>query len=64
MDLDLFDVIIFEMCSIFLVNGLFREVFKLNFVDYIWNFGNCYLDNILISIQYVFDGYFCIEFFG
>lgn len=64
MDLDLSDVITFEMCSIPPANGLPREALKSNLADYIWNLGNCHPDNIPTSIQYVLDGHFCIEFLG
>lgn len=66
MDMDLFEVFIFELYNIFLVlldvNGLFREVYVLNFVV----LKNCYLDNILFSIlsMYLMVGYFCVGFFG
>lgn len=60
MDLDLSDVLTFELCSItpalFDENGLPRKAHKSNLADYIWNLGNCHPDNIPTSIQYVLDG--------
>lgn len=60
MDLDLFEVLTFELCSIppalFDANGVPIEAHKSNLADYIWNFGNCHPDNIPTSIQYVLDG--------
>lgn len=60
MDLDLSEVLTFELCSIptalFDANCLPREAHKSNLADYIWNLGNCHPDNISTSIQYVLDG--------
>lgn len=60
MDLDLSEVLTFELCSIptalFDANCLPREAHKSNLADYIWNLGNCHPDNISTSIQYVPDG--------